>query len=83
MLEWSEDMTMTDEPKDFGSGYSIVKRDHFRAKKPVQTESGWTRVARSWKQGVELLYPHRKAELTTYMEIIEELFRAAPGCHLC
>ena len=67
-----------DDPKDFGGGYSIVKKDHYRAKKSVQTESEWTRVARAWKQGVELLYPHRKAELTTYMEIIEELFRAAP-----
>jgi hypothetical protein len=67
-----------DEPKDFGGGYSIVKKDHFRAKKPVQTESEWTRIARAWKQGVELLYPHRKSELATYMEIIEELFRAAP-----
>jgi hypothetical protein len=67
-----------DEPKDFGSGYSIVKKDHYRAKKPVQSESDWIRVARCWKQGVELLYPHRKSELTTYMEIIDELFRAAP-----
>ena len=67
-----------DEPKIFGGGYAIVERDHFRARKPVQTESEWARVARSWKQGVELLYPHRKAELGTYMEIIEELFRAAP-----
>jgi hypothetical protein len=67
-----------DVPKDFGGGYSIVKKDHFRAKKPVQTESEWTRIARAWKQGVELLYPHRKSELATYMEIIEELFRAAP-----
>lgn len=67
-----------DEPKDFGGGYSIVKRDHFRARKPVQSESEWSRIARAWRQGVELLYPHRKAELTTYLEIIEELFRAAP-----
>lgn len=63
-----------DEPKDFGGGYAIVKRDHFRARRPVQSESEWTRVARSWKHGVELLYPHRKAELDTYLEIIEELF---------
>jgi hypothetical protein len=67
-----------DEPKDFGGGYSIVKKDHYRSKKPVQSESDWLRVARSWKQGVELLFPHRKSELTTYMEIIDELFRAAP-----
>jgi hypothetical protein len=67
-----------DVPKDFGGGYSIVKKDHYRARRSVQTESEWARVARSWKQGVELLYPHRKTELTTYMEIIEELFRAAP-----
>ena len=67
-----------DEPKDFGGGYSLIKKDHFRARKPVQTESEWARVARSWKLGVELLYPHRKSELATYMELIEELFRAAP-----
>ena len=67
-----------DVPKDFGGGYSIVRKDHFRAKKPVQTESEWARVARAWRHGVELLFPHRKNELTVYMEIIEELFRAAP-----
>lgn len=67
-----------DEPKDFSGGYSIVKKDHFRSKKPVHSESEWIRVARSWKQGVELLYPHRKSELTSYMEFIDELFRAAP-----
>lgn len=65
-----------DELRDFGGGYSIIRKDHFRARRPVQTESEWTRVARSWKQGVELLYPHRKSELVSY--IIEELFRAAP-----
>ena len=34
-----------DEPKDFGSGYSSIKKEHFHAKKPVQTEADWTRVA--------------------------------------
>jgi hypothetical protein len=67
-----------DEPKDFASGYSIVKKDHFRAKKSVSTEAEWTRVARTWKCAVELLYPHRKTELESYMGIIEELFQAAP-----
>ena len=67
-----------DEPRDFGGGYLIVKKDHYHAKKPVQSESEWIRVACAWRQGVEFLYPHRKSELTTYMEIIEELFRAAP-----
>ena len=67
-----------DVPKDFGGGYSIVRKDHFHAKKPVQTESEWVRVAQTWRHGVELLFPHRKNELTVYMKIIEELFRAAP-----
>ena len=67
-----------DEPRDFRGGYSIVKKDHYCANKPIQSESEWIRVARAWRQGVELLYPHRKSEFATYMEIIEELFRAAP-----
>jgi hypothetical protein len=68
-----------DEPKDFSSSpYSIVKKDHFRAKKSVSTEAEWTRVARTWKRAVELLYPHRKTELESYMGIIKELFRATP-----
>lgn len=66
------------EPKDFGGGYANVKKDCFRARKPVQTKFEWARVARAWKQGVELLYPHRKEELGICMEIIEELFCAAP-----
>ena len=54
-----------DEPKDFRGGYSIIKKDHFHAKKPVQTKSEWTRVACFWKQGIELLYLHWKAELAS------------------
>ena len=63
-----------DEPKDFGSGYSII----ISALRNLFTEADWTRVAHSWKQEVELLYPHRKSELATYMEIVEELSHAAP-----
>jgi hypothetical protein len=38
-----------DEPKDFVSGYSIVKKDHFWTKRSVSTEAEWTRIARTWK----------------------------------
>jgi hypothetical protein len=67
-----------DEPKDFPGGYAIVKKEHFKAKRPVVSEADWNRIARAWKTGVELLYPHRKTELDRYILFVEELFRAAP-----
>ena len=68
-----------DEPKEFAGGFSLVKKDHYSARKPVRNEADWNRVFRAWKEGVCLLYPHRSQELQGYHEMVIDLFRAAPS----
>ena len=67
-----------DDPKDFGDGYAIVRKDHFTTKKPLRNEADWLRVFGSWKIGVLLLYPHRQDELGEYERMVCSIFRAAP-----
>jgi hypothetical protein len=67
-----------DEPKDFGGGYAIVKKDLYVSKKPVRLESEWTRVFNAWEGGVCRVYPHRVDELQEYRKLIMEMFQATP-----
>jgi hypothetical protein len=67
-----------DEPKDFGGGYALVKKDHLIAKRPIRTESDWIRVFSAWESGVIILFPHRKSELMGYRQHVDNIFRAAP-----
>lgn len=67
-----------DDARDFGGGYSIVKKDLLSAKKSVRGEAEWIRIFEAWKSGVILLYPHRASELGSYRQMVVDLFRAAP-----
>ncbi|KAJ3760693.1 hypothetical protein EV360DRAFT_80964 [Lentinula raphanica] len=64
-----------DEGRDFGGGYTLVKKDHLSARKPVVSESDWNRAFDTWKNGVIQAFPHRKDELTKYWMDISNLFR--------
>ncbi|KAJ3831362.1 hypothetical protein F5878DRAFT_675947 [Lentinula raphanica] len=45
-----------DEGRDFGAGYTLVKKDHLSARKPVVSESDWNRAFDAWKNGVILAF---------------------------
>ncbi|KAG6899588.1 hypothetical protein C0995_005626 [Termitomyces sp. Mi166 len=47
-----------DKPKDFGGGFSLVKKDQATAKCAVHTESDWSRTFDAWLAGVLIFYPH-------------------------
>ncbi|KAJ3764756.1 hypothetical protein FB446DRAFT_698506 [Lentinula raphanica] len=64
-----------DEGRDFGGGYTLVKKDHLSARQPVVSESDWNRAFDAWKNGVIQAFPHRKDELTKYRMDISNLFR--------
>ena len=66
-----------DDPKDFGAGYALVKKDQAFTKRPLQTEAEWTRVFGAWSAGVVFFFPHRNDELGNYRSIVMDLFRAA------
>jgi hypothetical protein len=67
-----------DDPKDFGGGYALVRKDHLSVKRPVHTESDWIRIFGAWESGVIILFPHRKAELLGYHRRVDNIFHAAP-----
>jgi hypothetical protein len=67
-----------DEPKDFGAGYALVKKDQAFSKRPLRTEADWIWVFGAWSAGVAFFFPHRDTELRDYRTIVMDLFRAAP-----
>ncbi|KAJ6615694.1 hypothetical protein B0H10DRAFT_1800970, partial [Mycena sp. CBHHK59/15] len=67
-----------DEPKDFAGEYELVKKEQALAKRAVKTETEWVCVFAAWRTGVCLLYPHRAAELSGYLKVVTDLFRAVP-----
>ncbi|KAJ6559127.1 hypothetical protein DFH09DRAFT_922034, partial [Mycena vulgaris] len=67
-----------DDPKEFAGGFSLVKKDQTSAKRAIKSESDWIRVFAAWRAGVCLLYPHRAGELSGYLKVVTDLFRAAP-----
>ncbi|KAG5730697.1 hypothetical protein E4T56_gene4054 [Termitomyces sp. T112] len=68
-----------DEPKDFMGGFSLVKKDFASAKKPVCTESDWTRAFDAWMAGVILFYPHREDKLSKYRSKIINFCQHIPN----
>jgi hypothetical protein len=64
-----------DEGKVVFGEFSLVKKDLLNARKPVVTESHWTRCFSAWAAGVALLYPHRSMELAAYGRTIASFFQ--------
>jgi hypothetical protein len=68
-----------DDPKDFGGGYALVKKDQAFSRRTLRSEADWTRVFGAWSGGVAFFFPHREVELREYRAIVMDLFRAAPA----
>ncbi|KAG6867738.1 hypothetical protein C0993_011806 [Termitomyces sp. T159_Od127] len=68
-----------DEPKDFMAGFSLVKKDHAVAHRPILSESDWSCTFDAWMAAVVVFYPHREAELSSYRSRILDFFRSLPG----
>jgi hypothetical protein len=68
-----------DDPKDFGAGYALVKKDQAFTKRKLRTESDWTRVFDAWSAGTVFFFRHRESELRAYRSLVMEFFRAAPN----
>jgi len=52
-----------DDPRDFGAGYTLVKKDQAFTKHPLHTEADWTHVFAAWSTGVAFLFPQWDEEL--------------------
>ncbi|KAG6871150.1 hypothetical protein C0995_007748, partial [Termitomyces sp. Mi166 len=68
-----------DKPKDFGSGFSLVKKDQATAKHAVCTESDWSRTFNAWLAGVLIFYPHQEEELRSYRNRIIDFCHSIPN----
>jgi hypothetical protein len=67
-----------DEPRDFGGGYALIKKEQASAKRSLRSESEWLRVFGAWSSAVVLVYRHRSSELQSYQRMVTDLFRAVP-----
>ena len=67
-----------DEPRDFGGGYALVKKEQASAKHPLRSESEWAQVFRAWSSAVGLVYCHCSSELQGYQRMVTDLFHAVP-----
>ncbi|CAA7268095.1 unnamed protein product [Cyclocybe aegerita] len=68
-----------DDPKDFGGGFALVKKELATAKKTLRTKADWIRVFAAWRKGTILLYPHRLEELQAYSHLVSDVFCACPN----
>ena len=48
-----------DEPRDFGGGYALIKKEQASAKRSLRSESEWLRVFGAWSSAVVLVYRHQ------------------------
>ena len=68
-----------DEAKELNDKFSLVEKNSINSKRPILTEAEWMRLYDVWVDAVLHFYPHRKAELSSYRDLIVNMFRAAPS----
>ncbi|KAF8797907.1 hypothetical protein BYT27DRAFT_7041215, partial [Phlegmacium glaucopus] len=65
-----------DEAKDLNDKFTLLKKNSISSRRAIVSEAEWMRLYDAWVEAVLLFYPHRKAELASYREIIINMFRA-------
>jgi hypothetical protein len=70
------DYNPSDEAKDLNDNFSILEKNSISSKRSVLTEAEWIRLFDIWATATLHFYPHRKAELASYRELIINMFRA-------
>ena len=65
-----------DEAKDLNDKFTLLEKNSISSKRPVLTEAEWMRLYDVWVGVVLHFYPHRQAELSSYRELIINMFRA-------
>jgi hypothetical protein len=65
-----------DEAKELNERFTLLEKNSIRSKRSVLTESEWMRLYDIWVEAVLHFYPHRSVELSSYRELIVNMFRA-------
>jgi hypothetical protein len=65
-----------DEAKELNDKFTLLEKNSVSSKRSVITEAEWMRLYDIWVDAVLHFYPHRKTELSSYRELIVNMFRA-------
>ena len=71
------DYNPNDEAKDLNERFTLLEKNSISSRRSVLTEAEWMRLFDLWACATLHFYPHRKAELSSYRELIVSMFRAA------
>ncbi|KAF8805359.1 hypothetical protein BYT27DRAFT_7258470 [Phlegmacium glaucopus] len=62
--------------KDLNEKFTLLERNSISLKHSIITEAEWMRLYDAWVDAVLLFYPHQKAELSSYRDLIVNMFQA-------
>ncbi|KAF8811956.1 hypothetical protein BYT27DRAFT_7088378, partial [Phlegmacium glaucopus] len=65
-----------DEAKELNDRFTLLERNSISSRRAIVSEAEWMRLYDVWVDAVLLFYPHRKVELSSYREVIINMFRA-------
>ena len=68
-----------DEAKELNDKFSLLEKNSISSKRPILSEAEWMRLYDVWVDAVLHFYTHRRAELSSYRDLIVNMFRAAPS----
>ena len=66
-----------DEAKDLNEKFFLLEKNSISSKRSVLTEAEWMRLYDIWASATLQFYPHRRDELSSYRELIVNMFRAS------
>ena len=67
---------LQDEAEELNDRFTPLERNSISTKRSVCTEAEWMRLYDVWVEAVLHFYPHRRAELSSYRELIISMFLA-------
>ena len=70
------DYNPNDDAMDLNEKFTLLEKNSVSSKRSVLTEAEWMRLFDIWAGATLHFYPHRKSELTSYRELIVNMFRA-------
>ena len=71
------DYNPNDEAKELNEKFTLLEKHSISSRRPVLSEAEWLRLYEVWAGAVLHFYVHRKDELSSYRELIINMFRAS------
>ena len=75
------DYNPNDEAKELNDKFTLLEKNSISSKRSVATEAEWMRLFDIWASATLHFYPHRRAELTSYRELVTNMFCATPSAY--